>query len=139
MAFDDRPGRLIDDVQTKALRIVRLWRRDELVGMGPGARTFGLHFQPIEQGGRGLVAGASEANDEAFAAAVEEELLHRISEQPARIEPTEDPLIVGPAEAANRNIRGAARRPADERGDGGRDAADGPDAAWDFLDIDAGI
>ena len=70
------------------------------------------------------VAAIGDPQDIGVRPAIVVEMPHGVAEQRARIETAIGALVVGKAGEAQRPVDGSARRPADEQGDGRRDAGD---------------
>jgi hypothetical protein len=68
-----------------------------------------------------------------------EELLDRVADLAVSVQAAEDRFEVGEGQHSDSVVEGAARRVADERGDGRPDAGDRAHAAGYLLDVDASV
>src|SRR6185436_5661326 len=93
----------------------------------------------VRGGCHGSAAAGGDADDNRLAAAVLEELLHRIAHRAVAPQPAELPLVVCKTVDGDRLVDQPAPGASDKGGDRGRHPRDGAHAAWKLFDIDAGI
>jgi hypothetical protein len=92
-------------------------------------------------GGLGVCAGLGivQPDDDGLSAAVLEEIAHRVAEGAAGPQAAENPLEIAETVHRDRFVVRPVERAPDECGDGGGNACDGANAAWYFLNVNAGI